>query len=70
MLLVKSHRSRVHWQDGVSEGATGSLSERPPLARAGRAPGGEEERRKGRGRAEQRKTELGLGSLFGLFLGL
>jgi hypothetical protein len=61
---TKSHRSRVHWQEGAS------LSERPPLARAGRAPGGEEERRKGRGRAEQRKTELGLGSLFGLFLGL
>jgi hypothetical protein len=61
---TKSHRSRVHWQEGAS------LSERPPLARAGRAPGGGEERRKGRGRAEQRKTELRLGSLFGLFKGL
>ena len=62
---TKSHRSRVH--GGGQEGA--SLSE-PPLARTGRAPGGEEERRKGRERAEQRKTVLGLGSLFGLFLGL
>ena len=44
--------------------------ERPPLARAGRAPGGGEERRKGSWRTEQRKTVVGLGSLFGLFLGL
>ena len=63
---TKSHRSRVHWQEGASL----TRSERPPLARAGRAPGGGEEWRKGRGRAEQRKTEVELGSLFVLFLGL
>ena len=64
MLLKATGPRRVHWQEGAS------LSERPPLARAGRAPGGGEERRTGRGRAEQRKTELRLGPLFGLFKGL
>jgi hypothetical protein len=53
---TKSHRSRVHWQEGAS------LSERPPLARAGRAPGGEEDTRGGRGGGEQSRGKPSSGS--------